>query len=150
MADSDVPNPKRRKDEGNISIASPLSSKQLRGVQLPDGWIAQGSLLVWSYGDPEPSPMIAGFDFDGCLAHTSLHDNSPNAWKMQFEHIPAVLKKLHSTGHKIVVVTNESMDRLKKHDAINNCIVKKTTRLMAFAHAVNVPMQDSLGFPIPP
>ena len=55
--------------------------------------------------------------------------------------MPAVLRTLHAQGYKLVVVTNESLDRFKKLDAINNCVLKKTGRLERFAAAVGVPLQ---------
>merc|ERR1711957_312187 len=77
---------------------------------------------------------------DDCLAKTSVAGFDPKAWKMLFPHVPAVIAKLHGTKHKIVVVTNESMDRFKNPDAINQAILKKTGRLEGFAAACGVPM----------
>ena len=37
---------------------------------------------------------------------------------MQFTHVPAVLASLAASGHTLVIVTNESMDRFKKPEAI--------------------------------
>jgi bifunctional polynucleotide phosphatase/kinase len=59
---------------------------------------------------------------------------------MKFPHVPAVLASLHASGHAIVIVTNESMDRFKKPDVIRSAMMKKTGRLAGFAAAANVPM----------
>ena len=75
-----------------------------------------------------------------CLANTPLGGNDPNAWRMQFAHVPRVLQKLAESGHTLVVVTNESMDRLKKPQAISACVHKKCGRLEGFARAAGVPL----------
>ena len=59
---------------------------------------------------------------------------------MLYPHVPNVLASLSAQGYSLVVVTNESMDRLKKPDAIRKCIEKKCGRLEAFARAVSVPL----------
>mmetsp|Transcript_17474 Transcript_17474/g.44758 ORF Transcript_17474/g.44758 Transcript_17474/m.44758 type:complete len:351 (+) Transcript_17474:77-1129(+) len=121
--------------------ASTSLGSTLRGVPVPSGWGVHGSsLLVWRFMDPQPSSKVAAFDFDGCLAKTSLGGNDPNAWKMQFPHVPEVLAKLVASGHTIVIITNESMDRLKKPEAIASCIAKKCGRLAGFARATAVPL----------
>lgn len=82
---------------------------------------------------------MAAFDFDGCLAKTPL-GGTEHDWKMQFAHVPAVLASLLASGHTLAVVTNESMDRLKKPEAIAGCIRKKCGRLERFAAAAGVPL----------
>jgi len=113
---------------------------RLRGVNLAPGWRAHGPLLVWEYESPAPCASIAAFDFDGCLANTPLHGDA-NDWKMQFANVPRVLQGLHERGVKIVIITNESMDRFKSADAIGKCIRKKCGRLEGFCRAVGVPIQ---------
>ena len=113
----------------------------MRGVAVPPGWVVHGgSLLVWAYGERRPASKIAAFDFDGCLAATPLGGNDPAAWRMQFAHVPATLRALSASGHAVIVVTNESMDRFKKPDAISGCVRKKCGRLEGFARAVGVPL----------
>ena len=119
---------------------TPPRATSLRGVACPPGWgVVGGSLLVLEFQDPKPAAKVAAFDFDGCVARTSLQGSDPNAWSMMFSHVPAVLQRLHADGFKIVIVSNESMDRLVKPDAIANAIKKKTGRLHAFVRAVDVP-----------
>jgi len=125
------------------SVAPPAMTlgKTLRGVPVPPGWgVHDGSLLVWRHMDPSASAKVAAFDFDGCLANTPLGGNDPNAWSMQFPHVPVVLAKLAASGHTLVVVTNESMDRLKKPEAIAACLRKKCGRLEGFAKAAGLPL----------
>ena len=59
---------------------------------------------------------------------------------MQYSHVPQVLQALHASGHAIVIVTNESMDRYKNNDAIAKSITKKVGRLEGFCNKVQVPM----------
>ncbi len=118
------------------TVTVPAGASTLRAVKVPPGWsVHGGSLLVKSYGALTSSTKIAAFDFDGCLARTPLGGNDPNAWSMQYKHVPSVLASLHASGHAIVIVTNESMDRLKKEEAIRNNILKKCGRLDGFAKA---------------
>mmetsp|Transcript_3284 Transcript_3284/g.9496 ORF Transcript_3284/g.9496 Transcript_3284/m.9496 type:complete len:237 (+) Transcript_3284:3-713(+) len=126
-------------------------SRTMRGVPVPDGWSVVGdSLLFRDFGALGPEgapgapasegrPRWAAFDFDGCLANTPLGGNDPTAWKMQFPQVPSVLRDFHRAGFRIAIITNESMDRLKKPEAIRNCILKKTGRLVAFVREVGVP-----------
>lgn len=95
----------------------PPGSNALRGVLVPAGWSVHGSsLLVWEHTTTAPSgkrcltgcDKIAAFDFDGCLANTPLGGSDPTAWKMQYPHVPQVLRSLVSSGYKIIIVTNES------------------------------------------
>ena len=67
---------------------------KLRGVALPSGWTAYGSLLVMAHA-PSNAPQAptidtqkpaAAFDFDGTLADTPLGGFDPTAWKMMFPH----------------------------------------------------------------
>ena len=123
------------------ALATPALATRLRGVPVPAGWgVHAGSLLVWRHMSPQPASRIAAFDFDGCLARTPLGGNDPNAWSMQFPHVPAVLAKLAAGGHSLVVVTNESMDRFKKPEAVAKAIAKKCGRLEGFAKAAGVPL----------
>lgn len=121
--------------------AAPASNK-LRGVSVPPGWcVYSGSLLATVYGRPQvTSSKVAAFDFDGCLADTPVGGFDPNAWKLQYPHVPQVLSSLVASGHTIVIVTNESMDRFKTSDVIRKAIAKKVGRLEGFAQKVNVPM----------
>lgn len=147
-AGADEPPPKRQTSSGSTSTAAdaatfilPSASRKLRGVAVPHGWgVFGGSLLAWLHGAPVLTSKIAAFDFDGCLADTPLGGFDPNAWELQYPHVPQVLASLVASGHTIVVVTNESMDRYKNNDAIAKCIAKKVGRLEGFCSKVQVPM----------
>ena len=88
----------------------------------------------------EQCAMIAVCAMRAGLADTPLGGNDPKAWKMQFPHVPRVLAELHASGSAIIIVTNESMDRFKKPEAIRAAILKKTGRLEGFAAAAGVPL----------
>lgn len=139
--DEDEPAPKQRvAAPATTAFSLPPGARELRGVAVPDGWTVHGgSMLVKVFGDFRPSAAIAAFDFDGCLARTPLGGNDPKAWSMQYPHVPQVLSTL-SAAHAIVIVTNESMDRFKKPEAIRAAILKKTGRLEGFAAAAKVPL----------
>jgi DNA 3'-phosphatase len=139
----------------------------LRGVPLPPDWrVIGGSLLVWSYLEPTPSAeviqaathpeertacnvcqqrpvlcpcQVAAFDFDGCLAKTSF-GGGPDDWNMMFPSVAPTLSRLHAEGKRIVIVTNESLDRLKKPEAIAKAVGNKLGRVQGFAKAAGVPM----------
>jgi len=83
--------------------------------------------------------QVAAFDFDGCLAKTSF-GGGPDDWKMMFPSVSPTLSRLHAEGKRIVVVTNESLDRLKKPEAIARAVGNKLGRIQGFASAVGVPM----------
>ena len=130
--DEDEPAPKRLNPNATIfqmpstssaaagqstQASVPPGSNALRGVLVPAGWSVHGSsLLVWEHTTTAPSgkrcltgcDKIAAFDFDGCLANTPLGGSDPTAWKMQYPHVPQVLRSLVSSGYKLIIVTNES------------------------------------------
>lgn len=92
-------------------------------------------------------PMrVAAFDFDGCLANTNLQDNSPAAWRLMFPNVPAVLRELHAQKYRIVIVTNEYIDRFVKEDVRRSAVAKKTFRLDAFMQEVSVPCFAIIAF----
>jgi len=141
LSSGDEEEPPAPKRQATPALATPALATRLRGVPVPRGWgVHAGSLLVWRHMSPQPASRIAAFDFDGCLARTSLGGNDPNAWSMQFPHVPAVLAELAAGGHSLVVVTNESMDRFKKPEAVAKAIAKKCGRLEGFAKAAGVPL----------
>lgn len=119
----------------------------------PAGWSAPAgveTVLVRDYMPEEAhadSPMrVAAFDFDGCLADTSVFRRDPSDWKMMFSNVPAVLRKLHEQKFRIVIVTNESIDRFVKEQVRRDAVMKKTHRLDAFLEQVAVPCYVIIAF----
>ena len=94
-------------------------SKLYAGLKLPGGFTAHDdSLLVWetpsndsdnasssgsSTGERSlpPSSRIAGFDFDGCLAKTSMFKRGPDAWRVMHENVVPTLRQCHEEGFKV-------------------------------------------------
>ena len=109
-------------------------------VPLPEGWESRGkggSVLVKHFGAPAPpSSLIAAFDFDGTLAHTSFADHTPTGWRFLFEEREeaALLSRLAATGYRLVIFTNESpIGQAVKFETRQRAILKKTGRLDGFA-----------------
>ncbi|KAL1202428.1 Polynucleotide 3'-phosphatase ZDP [Cardamine amara subsp. amara] len=86
------------------------------------------------------SEKIAAFDFDGCLAKTSVKIVGAEAWSLMYPSIPEKLQSLYSQGYKLVIFTNESnIDRWKnKRQA---AVDSKIGRLNSFIKRVEVPIQ---------
>ncbi|CAD5323101.1 unnamed protein product [Arabidopsis thaliana] len=86
------------------------------------------------------SEKIAAFDFDGCLAKTSVKIVGADAWSLMYPSIPEKLQSLHDQGYKLVIFTNESnIDRWKnKRQA---AVDSKIGRLNSFIERVKVPIQ---------
>jgi bifunctional polynucleotide phosphatase/kinase len=144
-SDDEAPPPKRQATDERSALPPPFtlpaSTQQLRGVRVPAGWsVHGGSLLVMAHRSPTPAAKVAAFDFDNCLAATRLGSTDPSEWKMQFPHVPSTLHALAASGHTLVVISNESMDRLKKPEAISNAVNKKCGRLQQFAERIDLPM----------
>ncbi|KAG8458551.1 hypothetical protein KFE25_003086 [Diacronema lutheri] len=147
--------PKRAMGEA-LSGASkrPAASKPAAPIApglVPAGWALHGgSVLVRDFapggdnGAPAPAPdggavRVAGFDFDGCLAETSVFRTEPTAWKLRFPNVPSALRELHAGGYRIVIVTNESTDRFVNAEPLRKCMEKKAHRVDALMREVGVP-----------
>ncbi|XP_074351132.1 polynucleotide 3'-phosphatase ZDP-like isoform X3 [Apium graveolens] len=86
------------------------------------------------------SSKIAAFDFDQCLAKTSLRRVGPDAWSLMYASIPEKLQSLYNDGYKLVIFTNESnIDRWKNKRQI--AVDSKIGRLNNFIKKVGVPIQ---------
>eukprot|EP00808_Paulinella_micropora_P004385 g58823.t1 len=110
----------------------------------PEGWTwPHDTLLFWESPDIKHSDKLAMFDFDGCLANTSLFKKGPDAWSYLFEQeVPARLREAHEKGYKVVILTNQSdIGRAAKPDSRKKAILEKTGRLGGFAKRVGIPLQ---------
>ncbi|KAK8527497.1 hypothetical protein V6N13_085326 [Hibiscus sabdariffa] len=86
------------------------------------------------------SGKIAAFDFDGCLANTSVKRVGADAWSLMYPSIPEKLQSLYEEGFKLVIFTNESnIDRWKNKRQV--AVDSKIGRLNNFIKQVKVPMQ---------
>jgi len=89
----------------------------------------------------QPSEKLACFDYDGCLAKTSLFSKGPDAWSVRHPSIPKRLKELHEKGYKLVIMTNQSDIGKAKPENKPKMIAEKVARLTGFAKAVDLPFQ---------
>eukprot|EP00045_Choanoeca_perplexa_P001904 m.22269 g.22269 ORF g.22269 m.22269 type:complete len:359 (+) comp11226_c0_seq2:649-1725(+) len=145
-----APSPQRAKRDSHSLVVPPLQAelklrKQLRlkghAIPLATGWQCYAdSVLIKEYGAVQHSSKVAAFDFDGCLASTSQGGYDPKAWSLRFKQVPDVLRAYHDNGYKIVIVTNESLARLKNFEPIRKHVAKKCGRLDGFVASVDVPI----------
>ena len=76
------------------------------------------------------STKLATFDYDGCLAKTSLFKKGPDAWEVLFPSIPEHLKTLHENGYKLVIFTNQSdIGKAAKPESRAKAIAEKKVSL---------------------
>ncbi|KAK8390442.1 hypothetical protein O3P69_010254 [Scylla paramamosain] len=83
------------------------------------GWekSTNGDLLVYQK-NMSSSEKIAGYDMDGTLIATQsgkVFATSYDDWKILYSEVPGKLKKLHDSGYKIVIFTNQAGIGTGKH-----------------------------------
>jgi len=112
-------------------------------MSYPGGnWKWNGTLLYWPNSECKGNAKIASFDFDSCLAKTSLFKKGPDAWSMLFPEVPTILKKLHADGYKVVIFTNQSdIGKMVKPETRKKAIDEKLGRLQSFVSKVGIPIQ---------
>ncbi|KAL0328416.1 UNVERIFIED_CONTAM: Polynucleotide 3'-phosphatase ZDP [Sesamum calycinum] len=148
--DTDQGNMKKRKlvaseEGGNLELeiaisASDIKDKYKDAVLLPK-WKAFQTIIFLERDDGlHDSKKIAAFDFDGCLAKTSVKRVGADAWSLMYPSIPEKLQSLYNDGYKLVIFTNESnIERWKnKRQA---AVDSKIGRLENFIKLVKVPIQ---------
>ncbi|CAI9088811.1 OLC1v1023248C1 [Oldenlandia corymbosa var. corymbosa] len=128
-------------DKLEIAIsASDIKDKYKDATLLPQ-WKAFQTLIFLEKGDGlHASSKIAAFDFDGCLAKTSVKMVGADAWSLMHPSIPEKLQGLYNNGFKLVIFTNESnIERWKNKRQV--AIDSKLGRLESFIKLVGVPIQ---------
>ncbi|XP_039848947.1 polynucleotide 3'-phosphatase ZDP-like isoform X1 [Panicum virgatum] len=124
-----------------ISFSVSDTNKDYKGATLPAHWKAFETVIFREQEDGlHASAKIAAFDFDGCLAKTSVRIIGADKWSLQYKSIPKILQSLYNDGYKLVIFTNESnIDRWKnkRQEAVDS----KVGRLDNFIECVKVPMQ---------
>jgi len=124
-----------------ISFSVSDTNKDYKGATLPTHWRAFETVIFREQEDGlHASAKIAAFDFDGCLAKTSVRIIGADKWSLQYKSIPKILQSLYNDGYKLVIFTNESnIDRWKnkRQEAVDS----KVGRLDNFIECVKVPMQ---------
>ncbi|XP_025819033.1 polynucleotide 3'-phosphatase ZDP isoform X2 [Panicum hallii] len=124
-----------------ISFSVSDTNKDYKGATLPTHWKAFETVIFREQEDGlHASAKIAAFDFDGCLAKTSVRIIGADKWSLQHQSIPKKLQSLYNDGYKLVIFTNESnIDRWKnkRQEAVDS----KVGRLDNFIECVKVPIQ---------
>ncbi|RLM92787.1 polynucleotide 3' [Panicum miliaceum] len=124
-----------------ISFSVSDTNKDYKGATLPTHWKAFETVIFREQEDGlHASAKIAAFDFDGCLAKTSVRIIGADKWSLQHKSIPKKLQSLYNDGYKLVIFTNESnIDRWKnkRQEAVDS----KVGRLDNFIECVKVPIQ---------
>ncbi|KAL0717222.1 hypothetical protein Bca4012_066544 [Brassica carinata] len=145
--------------EAEISLSASDVKEKYRDASLLPKWKAFETAIFLERDEGlNDSEKIAAFNFDGCLAKTSVkilptslvtifqkgnHTMllvGADAWSLMYPSIPQKLQSLHSQGYKLVIFTNESnIDRWKnKRQA---AVDSKIGRLNSFIKRVEVPIQ---------
>jgi len=115
--------------------------KEYKDATLPTHWKAFKTVIFREQDDGlHASAKIAAFDFDGCLAKTSVKITGADKWSLQHKSIPDKLQSLYNDGYKLVIFTNESnIDRWKNKR--QQAVDSKVGRLDNFIERVKVPIQ---------
>lgn len=130
-------------EDAKIEIA--LAASDIKDIYkeatLLPKWKAFHTIIFLEKDDGlQDSSKIAAFDFDGCLANTSVKRTGADAWSLMFPSIPDKLQNLYNDGYKLVIFTNESnIDRWK--NARQKAVDSKIGRLNNFIKRVKVPIQ---------
>ncbi|XP_010502295.1 PREDICTED: polynucleotide 3'-phosphatase ZDP isoform X2 [Camelina sativa] len=127
--------------EAEISLSASDVKDKYRDANLLPKWKAFETVIFLERDDGlKDSEKIAAFDFDGCLAKTSVKITGAHAWSLMYPSIPEKLQSLYNQGYKLVIFTNESnIDRWKnKRQA---AVDSKIGRLNSFIKRVEVPIQ---------
>ncbi|XP_011098219.1 polynucleotide 3'-phosphatase ZDP [Sesamum indicum] len=130
---------------GNLELEVAISASDIKDkykdAVLSPKWKAFQTIIFLERDDGlRDSKKIAAFDFDGCLAKTSVKRVGADAWSLMYPSIPEKLQSLYNDGYKLVIFTNESnIERWKnKRQA---AVDSKIGRLENFIKLVKVPIQ---------
>ncbi|KAK1667212.1 hypothetical protein QYE76_055371 [Lolium multiflorum] len=124
-----------------IPFSASHVKKEYKDATLPAHWKAFETVIFREQDDGlRASAKIAAFDFDGCLAKTSVKITGADKWSLQHKSIPSKLQSLYNDGYKLVIFTNESnIDRWKNKR--QQAVDSKVGRLDNFIECVKVPVQ---------
>ncbi|KAK3026477.1 hypothetical protein RJ639_041774 [Escallonia herrerae] len=138
--ESELSAPNERPDLDLKLSVSDFKNKY-KDASLPPKWKAFQTIIFLERDDGlHDSSKIAAFDFDGCLAKTSVQRVGADAWSLMYPSIPEKLRGLYDGGYKLVIFTNESnIERWKKKRQV--AVDSKIGRLNNFIDKVKVPIQ---------
>lgn len=132
---------------GNRTIGPSISfslsdiKKEYKDATLPAHWKVFDTVIFRQQEDGlHASSKIAAFDFDGCLAKTSVRRVGADQWSLQHKSIPEKLQRLYNDGYKLVIFTNES--NIERHkNKRQQAVDSKVGRLDNFIECVKAPIQ---------
>jgi DNA 3'-phosphatase len=129
----------------SVDLKTNLTFKDIC-LDLRAGWFCDstGQMLASGVTSGGANAKVAGFDFDQCLVKESGRAGQIRATP-KFAGTMATLQKLHASGYKVVIFTNESVERLKKNDALERQLVLKMNRLEDFVRACGIPIPLFIG-----
>ena len=111
-------------------------------VHLRPGWHNhKNSVLLRHFGAVVPSAQVAAFDFDNCLARTSVGSWRAEEWRLKYDNIRSTLQRLVRAGYTLVIFTNESLARYKKAEKLSGRAHMKTERLELFVASLGLPFR---------
>lgn len=115
-SEEDKTMPREQRKRNIVDYFSTSKKAKTEGI---DGWeeSSNGDLLVYQK-DLKGSDKIAGYDMDGTLITTQsgkVFATSYDDWKILYSEIPGKLKKLHESGYKIIIFTNQAGIAAGKH-----------------------------------
>ncbi|KAL5220602.1 hypothetical protein ABZP36_025315 [Zizania latifolia] len=124
-----------------ISFSVSDIKKNYKDATLPPHWKVFRTVIFREQDDGlHSSAKIAAFDFDGCLAKTSVRSVGADKWSLQHKSIPEKLQRLYNDGYKLVIFTNESnIERWKNKR--QQAVDSKVGRLDNFIKLLKVPIQ---------
>ncbi|KAL9259997.1 Polynucleotide 3'-phosphatase ZDP-like protein, partial [Drosera capensis] len=137
--------PKRAKLLSDVKVELALSAPDItdnyKDATLMLGWKAFQTIIFLEKDEGlQDSSKMAAFDFDGCLANTSVKRIGADAWSLMYPSIPEKLQRLYNDGYKLVIFTNESnIERWKNKRQV--AVDSKLGRLDKFIKCVKVPIQ---------
>ncbi|CAN1172060.1 Polynucleotide 3'-phosphatase ZDP [Linum perenne] len=144
-AENNVSKKVKLTDEAENKIEIVFSTSDVKetykGATLLPKWKSFQTVIFLETDDGlRDSDKIAAFDFDGCLAKTSVKRIGADAWSLMYPSIPDKLRSLYSDGYKLVIFTNESnIDRWKNKRQV--AVDSKIGRLNNFIQHVQLPIQ---------
>lgn len=89
---------------------------------------------------PKASAKVAMFDFDGCVANTSLYRHGPDAWSVLYPATcGAVWQELLSHGYRIVIMSNQAEIGKATQSRVSK-ITEKVGRFNGFCKQIGLPV----------
>ncbi|KAH7682410.1 bifunctional polynucleotide phosphatase/kinase protein [Dioscorea alata] len=138
-------------NKNDLAVAFSVSDikNMYKDAKLPPKWKAFQTVIFHEQEDGlHSSEKIAAFDFDGCLANTSVYRVDPDDWSLMHPSIPEKLQSLYDSGYKLVIFTNEAnIERWKNKRQV--AVNFKIRMLENFMKLVKLPIQVFIACGLP-